>query len=102
MERMRVNNAGQRCCPVKERISVKDQELLSKIAELNQRIENASILDYISMYAQKEEYEMGDTIYAEENLSSEQLVEKSLALLKGYQSGAKLFLEDFDEFIMKD
>ena len=54
------------------------------------------------MYAQNEEYEMGDTIYAEENLTPEQLVEKSLTLLKGYQNGAKLFLEDFDEFIMKD
>ena len=51
---------------------------------------------------ENEEYEMGDTIYTEKDLTPEQLVEKSLALLKGYQNGAKLFLEDFDEFIMKD
>lgn len=82
--------------------SEKKQKLLWELAELNQTIEDAPILDYISMYAQKEEYEMGDVIYTEEKLEPEQLVEKSLALMKGYQNGAKLFLEDFDEFIMKD
>lgn len=82
--------------------SEKKKKLLWELAASNQIIEDAPILDYISMYAQKEEYEMGDDIYAEEELEPEQLVEKSLVLLKGYQNGAKLFLEDFDEFIMKD
>lgn len=80
----------------------KQQKLLYKLINSNQIIEKDPLLSYISMYAQNEEYEMGDTIYAEENLTPEQLVEKSLTLLKGYQNGAKLFLEDFDEFIMKD
>lgn len=80
----------------------KQQKLLYNLIDSNQIIEKDSLLSYISMYALNEEYEMGDIIYAEENLTLEQLVEKSLALLKGYQNGAKLFLEDFDEFIMKD
>ena len=75
---------------------------LQKLMDDNKKIENNVLLSYISMYAQKEEYTLGDSIYADENLTPVQLVEKSLALLKGYQKGAKLFLEDFDQIIMND
>ena len=54
------------------------------------------------MYAADEEYEVGEDIYAAEDLKPEQLVEKSLTLLRGYQKGAKLFLEDFENIIMRD
>lgn len=80
----------------------KKQELLRRTTELNHKLEEESILEYIIMYAQKEEYEIGDTIYTEKDLTPEQLVKKSLALLKGYQNGAKLFLEDFDAIIMQE
>ena len=85
-----------------EEIILQKVKKLQKMALLNKTIEKLPMMDYICMYAQNEEYEMGDTIYTEKDLTPEQLVEKSLALLKGYQNGAKLFLEDFDEFIMKD
>lgn len=75
---------------------------LQRLAEENKAIEESDILDYISLYAQNEEYELGDSIYADEDLTPAQLIEKSLALLKGYQKGAKLFLEDFDQIIMND
>lgn len=75
---------------------------LQRLEEENKAIEESDILDYISLYAQNEEYALGDSIYADENLTPVQLVEKSLALLKGYQKGAKLFLEDFDQIIMND
>lgn len=75
---------------------------LQRLAEENKAVEECDILDYISLYAQSEEYALGDSIYADENLTPIQLVEKSLALLKGYQKGAKLFLEDFDQIIMND
>lgn len=85
-----------------EEITLQKVKKHQKMALLNKTIEKLPMMDYICMYAQNEEYEMGDTIYTEKDLTPEQLVEKSLALLKGYQNGAKLFLEDFDEFIMKD
>ena len=85
-----------------EEITLQKVKKLQKMALLNKTIEKLPMMDYICMYAQNEEYEIGDTIYTEKDLTPEQLVEKSLALLKGYQKGAKLFLEDFDEFIMKD
>ena len=75
---------------------------LQRLAKENKAIEESDILDYISLYAQNEEYELGDSIYADEDLTPAQLIEKSLALLKGYQKGAKLFLEDFDQIIMND
>lgn len=75
---------------------------LQRLEEENKAIEESDILDYISLYAQNEEYALGDSIYADENITPVQLVEKSLALLKGYQKGAKLFLEDFDQIIMND
>ncbi len=79
-------------------------ECLKELTALNQKInlENSVIKDYITMYATSEEYEVGEDIYAAEDLKPEQLVEKSLTLFKGYQKGAKLFLEDFENIILKD
>ncbi len=79
-------------------------KLLRKLKDLNQTIdiENTPVLDYVSMYASNEEYEVGEDIYASQDLKPEQLVEKSLTLLRGYQKGAKLFMEDFENIIMND
>ena len=84
--------------------SVQVTNMLRKLTELNQKIdiEKTPILDYITLYATNEEYEVGEDIYAAENLTPVQLVEKSLTLLKGYQKGAKLFLEDFENIILND
>ncbi len=87
---------------LKDSTVISKKQSLKKLAEINLVIKKNPILSYISLYAQDEEYEMGDTIYTEQDLTPEQLVEKSLALLRGYQKGAKLFLEDFDEIIIKD
>lgn len=76
--------------------------MLKEMSAQNEKIEKEPILELVSMYAKKEEYDMGDSIYAEENLLPDELVEKSLALLNGYQWGAGLLKEDIDEFIMKD
>lgn len=79
-------------------------KILRKLSDLNRKMEAEStlVVDYITMYAADEEYEVGEDIYAAESIEPKQLVEKSLALLKGYQKGAKLFLEDFDQIIMND
>lgn len=81
------------------------RELLEKLRDMllqTEEIGRQSILNLITMYAHKEEYEIGDTIYTEENMGPVELIEKSLILCKGYESGAKLLEEDIDEFIMKD
>lgn len=85
--------------------SVSQRELLERLRDMmvqNEEVANAAILDLIAMYAHKEEYEVGDHIYTEENMGPVELIEKSLILYKGYENGAKLLEEDMDEFIMKD
>ena len=86
-----------------KRLSIKKiTELLRTVSIQEQKIEENPILDWVTMYAQKEEYEVGDFVYAEENLTSEQLIEKSAILLKAYQVGVINLQKDFDEIIMKD
>lgn len=75
---------------------------LREVQEQNMAIAKEAILDFIAMYAQKEEYEVGDQIYTQEDMTPMELVEKSLILLKGYQKGTKLLEEDIEEFIMKE
>lgn len=76
--------------------------MLKEMSAENEKIEKEPLLELVSMYAQKEEYEMGDTIYVKEEMNAGELVEKSLALLNGYRRGAALLKEDIDEYIMKD
>lgn len=86
-----------------KKLSIKKiTELLRTVSIQEQKIEENPILDWVTMYAQKEEYEVGDFVYAEENLTSEQLIEKSAILLKAYQVGVINLQKDFDEIIMKD
>lgn len=80
----------------------KQKEKLEKISEYNKIIEESDLFEYISMYTKGEEYDMGDSVYADENITPIQLIEKSLALLQGYQKGAKLFMEDFENIVLND
>ena len=81
------------------------EKLLDKLRKTNQQYEEISqetILDFISMYANKEEYELGDTIYTEETMGPKELLEQGLRLYKGYQNGARMLAEDIEEILMKD
>lgn len=87
-----------------ERENVSPNEItliLKRIAEQNDIIHRDDVFEYVSMYAQKEEYEMGDSIYTEEKIEPKELIEKSLLLLRGYQRGMDLYEEDYEEYIMK-
>lgn len=78
------------------------KDILKTISEQNSKIENFPILDLVSVYARKEEYDMGNSVYAEQNLKPDQLIEKSISLLKGYRVGVNNLEKDFDEIIMGD
>lgn len=84
---------------------IKQQEVIQELKDIgkqNEIVENMSILDFVSMYAHEQEYEIGDNIYTEENIGPKEILQRSLVLYKGYQNGVKLLMEDIDEFIMKD
>lgn len=75
---------------------------LNVIMKQSEELKRAPEMDLIVFYAQQEEYEFGDQIYAEENLSVEELIQKSIDLYKGYYKGCRMMLEDMDEVIRKD
>ena len=61
------------------------EKLLEELRRINQQYEEISqetILNFISMYAHKEEYELGDIIYTEETMGPKELLEQGLRLYK--------------------
>lgn len=81
------------------------EKLLEELRRINQQYEEISqetILNFISMYAHKEEYELGDIIYTEETMGPKELLEQGLRLYKGYHNGARMLAEDIEEILMKD
>lgn len=81
------------------------EKLLEELRRINQQYEEISqetILNFISMYAHKEEYELGDIIYTEETMGPKELLEQGLRLYKRYHNGARMLAEDIEEILMKD
>lgn len=81
------------------------EKLLEELRRINQQYEEISqetILNFISMYAHKEEYELGDIIYTEETMGPKELLEQGLRLYKEYHNGARMLAEDIEEILMKD
>lgn len=75
---------------------------LKDIGKENELVEKMPVLEFVSMYAHEQEYEIGDNIYTEENMGPKEILQRSLLLYRGYQNGVKLLMQDIDEFIMKD
>lgn len=73
---------------------------LGKMIENNDLLEHMPLFDFMISYAQKEEYELGDKIYEKEDMSIEELVEKNLALYRGYENAVEMLLEDIEEYVM--
>ena len=74
---------------------------LKDMMEQNAQIEQSPLLELLVYYAQKEEYEIGDNIYMEEDMGVADMVEKSVYLLEGYLRGTELLKEDIDEYALK-
>ena len=59
------------------------EKLLEELRRINQQYEEISqetILNFISMYAHKEEYELGDIIYTEETMGPKELLEQDCVI----------------------
>ena len=77
------------------------KELIMMTVE-NEKLEQMPLFDIMTQYAQKEEYEMVDNIYADETMEIQELVERSLTLYEGYKKAVGMLAEDMHrEFIYK-
>lgn len=74
---------------------------LRAVMEQNAKIEQSLIMEFLTNYAQKEEYEVGDDIYADENMSIPDMIRKSVYLQNGYLKGVEMLQEDMDEYALK-
>ena len=50
---------------------------------------------------QKEEYDVGDDIYTDENMKIEDMIQKSIYLMESYLKGTRLFENDIKEYALK-
>ena len=84
---------------------ISQEDLLRKLKDISEqyeKIEQETILEFISMYAHKEEFELGDVIYTEEDMGPKELLERGILLYKGYLNGTKMLEEDIEDILMKD
>jgi hypothetical protein len=74
-------------------------ELIAKLEEMleaNARLEKMPLFDMMVNYAQRAEYELGDQIYAEEDMDVADLVKQSLKLFYGYRDAVAMLQEDIE------
>lgn len=72
---------------------------LSDVLTENAKLEQFALFDMIVLYAKKEEYEVGNDIYAKEDMEIDELLERNLLLCEGYRNAVSMFLEDFEEYV---
>lgn len=72
-------------------------EKLKEIAQQNEKMNSHPFIHWITMYASKEEADLQDNILVQEDMSVKEMMERSIRLLKTYQTGISLFEEDLEE-----
>lgn len=78
------------------------KQKLKDIMDENEQIQQIPLFDMLVIYAKKEEYEVGDDIYAKADMGIDELIERNLILSQGYLNAIEMFEEDFDEYVIKD
>lgn len=74
---------------------------LKLLIEQNALIERNGVFEFLVYYAQKEEYDVGDDIYTDENMKIEDMIQKSIYLMESYLKGTRLFENDIKEYALK-
>lgn len=116
---LQINEEAQHLCKMLEK-NIKDQkELLDSLKtekitdnaeilrqlklliEQNALIERNGVFEFLVYYAQKEEYDVGDDIYTDENMKIEDMIQKSIYLMESYLKGTRLFENDIKEYALK-
>lgn len=83
-------------------VTEKDVKVLRDMLEENDILENMPLFGMMTVYAQKAEYELGDTIYTKEDMGIRDLAELNLNLFLGYQKAVQMLLEDIEENLSEE
>lgn len=70
---------------------------LKEIAQQNQKLDRHPFASWITMYSSKEETALQDDILVKEDMGVKEMMERSIRLLKTYQTGVSLFEKDLKE-----
>lgn len=79
-----------------------DVRALRDMLEENDILEHMPLFGMMTVYAQKAEYELGDTIYTKENMGIRDLAELNLNLFLGYQKAVQMLLEDIEDNLSEE
>lgn len=79
-----------------------DVRVLRDMLEENDILEHMPLFGMMTVYAQKAEYELGDTIYTKENMGIRDLAELNLNLFLGYQKAVQMLLEDIEDNLSEE
>lgn len=80
----------------------KDVCVLRDMLKENDILENMPLFNMMITYAQKAEYELGDTVYANVDMGTQDLARMNLNLLLGYQKATQMLLEDIEENLSEE
>lgn len=75
--------------------------MLKAFMKQNQVIDKHLLMEWITLYAKKDEFELQDDVYAKEDMSLGELVDRSIHLFQSYQKAVPLFKEDFSAVFIK-
>lgn len=73
------------------------KKMLKWILQENECIAEHPMMEWIILYAQKEEHELKESIYMDENTNVDELIEKTLKLYQGYHDAIYTFIEDIKD-----
>lgn len=79
-----------------------DVRVLRDMLEENDILEHMPLFGMMTVYAQKAEYELGDTIYTKENMGIRDLAELNLNLFLGYRKAVQMLLEDIEDNLSEE
>lgn len=73
------------------------RQLLQEITEQNEKIDKEDLMELVALYAKKEEFELQEHIYKDEEIEIADLAGRAIRLYEGYLKGIDMLEEDLTE-----
>lgn len=69
--------------------------MVESFMKQSQIIDKHLLMEWITMYAKKDEFDLQDDIYVKEDMGLDEIIDRSIRLFQSYQKAVPLFNEDF-------